>query len=293
MPASFLLYSFLNATHTTHLLSTPFITSTPPHSSLTVSKPQPAPQPAMLILGSGLWYLRHPSSGGLSSWEARIDSTFDLISTWTSTSRPHSLAHPIRKPSAQLEEEANESSIESLIADEIVFLPVLEPIQEKLSADRRETLLPSEIDAMNSDLAARLSASSYFYSATGSSSSSSASSSSSSHVTSNVTPPPISLPLSFNALLDPAQTTDGLHFAKETLAVKAQLLWNLRCNDAMPKAFPMDKTCCKRYPHVSLVQGLVLLLVVGWLPLGWFFAKQIGESHFLFFILGNTMSGYE
>jgi hypothetical protein len=53
--------------------------------------------------------------------------------------------------------------MDRLIADEVVFLPVLEPVRDLLSKERKETLLAADIDAMNSDLSARLSPSSYFY----------------------------------------------------------------------------------------------------------------------------------
>jgi hypothetical protein len=163
--------------------------------------------------------------------------------------------------------------MDRLIADEVVFLPVLEPVRDLLSKERKETLLAADIDAMNSDLSARLSPSSYFYTSPPLAAAPPLTTAS---LTSPASPPPISLPLSFNSLLEPSQTTDGLHFSSRTLAVKAQLLWNLRCNDVMPKTFPMDKTCCKRYPMVGGVQAFVMALVVGWVPFGWAMKKQIG-----------------
>ncbi len=60
--------------------------------------------------------------------------------------------------------------------------------------------------------------------------------------------------------LDPAQTQDGLHFSPATVKQQANILLNLRCNDALPNRVPFDKTCCRRYPwpvpmHLSSVCG--------------------------------------
>ncbi|CED85036.1 O-acetyltransferase [Phaffia rhodozyma] len=242
---------FLNSSHTQTLLSTP-------HTVVPTYTPSHPPPPALLVLGSGLWYLRNPSSGGLAGWESRIDQVFGMISS----SRAH--------------------GPNSLLADEIVFLPVQMPVVSKLSPSRAENLLPSDIDTMNSDLAVRLSPSSTFMfhptSPKHPPSSSSSSSSSSSTVKDRGPLPPISLPLAFNSILAPSQTTDGLHFSPKILKTQINLLWNLRCNDVVSKKFPMDKTCCKRYPSVGWLQGLTLLLVVGAVPFLKFLKGRLGHK---------------
>ena len=83
--------------------------------------------PAMLVLGSGLWYLRYSnSSGGVPAWESRIEHIFHSLAT-----------NP--KP-----------------ADEVVILPVEHVISSKLTRERALTLHSSDIDAMNSDLYHRI-----------------------------------------------------------------------------------------------------------------------------------------
>ena len=85
------------------------------------------PSPAILVLGSGLWYLRYSnSSGGVPAWESRIEHIFHSLAT-----------NP--KP-----------------ADEVVILPVGHIISSKLSPERAKTMHPSDIDAMNSDLYHRI-----------------------------------------------------------------------------------------------------------------------------------------
>jgi N-acetylneuraminate 9-O-acetyltransferase len=121
---------FLNSSVTRTAIS---FTSWPPAHSPT--KPFERKRPALLVLGSGLWYLRYSdSSGGLPRWEATIEATLDSI---TNTS--------------------------SRAADEIVLLPVEEVVSSKLSRDRASTMRSSDIDAMNSDLLHRVASQSAKY----------------------------------------------------------------------------------------------------------------------------------
>ena len=83
---------------------------------------------ALLVLGSGLWYLRYAdTSGGLSAWEANIEAHIEAINGARN------------KP-----------------ADKVVFLPVEETVPSKLSPERLNTMHSSDIDAMNSDLYHRI-----------------------------------------------------------------------------------------------------------------------------------------
>lgn len=84
--------------------------------------------PALLVLGSGLWYLRYANiSGGIPAWGANVDSIFRGIADST---RP--------------------------VADTIIMLPVEHVVASKLTAERALTMHASDIDAMNSDLYHRL-----------------------------------------------------------------------------------------------------------------------------------------
>lgn len=203
------------------LIKTANATDGPPH------------KPSILILGSGLWYLRYPDSGGLSAWEANIKVTLDAI------------AQARTKP-----------------ADEVVLLPIEEVIPSKLSRDRASSMQSSDIDAMNSDLFHRIHPpakdSSRLFSASASSL-------------------PISLPLVFNQMLDPSQTVDGLHFSDNIVKAQANILLNLRCNDVLPKTFPLDKTCCRRYPRPSVLQIIVLCVSILWGPYTLFISFRSGQ----------------
>ncbi|KAJ3552255.1 hypothetical protein NM688_g4246 [Phlebia brevispora] len=82
-------------------------------------------KPALLVLGSGLWYLRYAESGGLPVWESMMEGTVN----------------------GTQQHEA---------ADLVVILPVEDVVPSKLSPDRAASMHGSDIDAMNSDLSHRV-----------------------------------------------------------------------------------------------------------------------------------------
>lgn len=191
-------------------------------------------RPALLVLGSGLWYLRYAdTTGGIPSWEANMERVLDAIS------------HGRSKP-----------------ADEVVILPVEEVVPSKLSRERGRTIRLAEIDAMNSDLFHRINQPSPEYA----------------HLPGRMLPfMPVSLPLVFNSVLDPAQTQDGLHFSPATVKQQANIFLNLRCNDALPKRVPFDKTCCRRYPWPVPMHFVVLFAAISWGPWAVFFSQPPGS----------------
>lgn len=86
--------------------------------------------PTLLVVGSGLWYLRHHQPVEL--WTERIDRLFSAV-----------LGGADGKLS---------------IADEVVLLPVEVPVEDRLSDDRKQTLTRPAVDAMNAELVARFEA---------------------------------------------------------------------------------------------------------------------------------------
>ncbi|KAI0053334.1 Cas1p-domain-containing protein [Auriscalpium vulgare] len=192
-------------------------------------------RPGLLVLGSGLWYLRYAdTSGGLTAWESNIEFVLN------------SLIHAPRKP-----------------ADEVVFLPVEDVVSSKLSPERATTMLASDRDAMNSDLYHRI------------------------HpytpgvfdfIFSPPAAPPVSLFKSFNDLLDPSQTEDGLHFSDAVVRTQANVLLNFRCNEYLPKQFPLDKTCCRSYPRPSYLHLAVLAVAILSGPYLWLLSRYPGSE---------------
>lgn len=224
---------YLNTTHTQNLLNPP--KDTVGGGTGNTTEGSLFNKPSLLVIGSGLWYLRYPDSGGLSAWEAKIESTVDAL-----TRGP--------KP-----------------ADEVVLLPVEEVVPAKLSRERASSMQLPDIDAMNSDLFHRIhppqSDSSRLFSA-------------------QPLSLPISMPLVFNKMLDSTETEDGLHFSDKLVKIQANILLNLRCNDGLPKIFPLDKTCCRAYPRPSSLQIIILAVAILWGPYTMFSAYQSGQPSY-------------
>ena len=145
-------------------------------------------------------------------------------------------------------------------ADEVVILPVQHIISSKLTLERVSTIHPSDIDAMNSDLYHRINPPSDTFTS----------------ILRSVT---ASLPLVFNQMLDESLTEDGLHYSDAVIRAQVNILFNLQCNNKLPKTFPFNKTCCNRYPWPSAIHLTVLGLVV--LSGPWLFYRAVvrGEIH--------------
>jgi hypothetical protein len=196
-----------------------------------VKNPRSTDQPpALLVLGSGLWYLRYSNtSGGLPAWEANMERIFNIL-------------RQDRKP-----------------ADQVVILPVEQVVPSKLSHERVVSIRPPDVDAMNSDLYHRI----YGPSDTTSSSPKSMAS--------------IVFPIVFNQMLDSSQTEDGLHFSSSLVMQQANILLNSRCNNMLPKKFPLDKTCCNTYPWPSFLHLIILGVAVVWGPILYLLSSRLGK----------------
>ncbi|PCH33881.1 Cas1p-domain-containing protein [Wolfiporia cocos MD-104 SS10] len=220
-----------------------------PSSPSIASPPSPDPEhnrPALLVLGSGLWYLRYAEagSGGLPAWEAQMEATLAA------------LAH-------------------GHAADTAVVLPIEDVIPAKLDRARAASMHASDIDAMNSDLLHRIRPPARtdpyaFFPGWG--------------AEPRLDPGmakgrrlPVSLPLVFNKMLDESQTADGLHFSDAVVRAQAQVLLNARCNDALPKTFPLDKTCCNAYPRPAPLYALVLAAAILWGPVVVLLSRRVGS----------------
>jgi len=224
---------YLNTTYTQDVLSATANFAEP-------GQPRDSQPPLMLILGSGLWYLRHSDlTGGLPAWSKRIETTFNAISKGGSK-----------------------------IASTVVFLPVEAVVVEELREDRRLSMHPADIEAMNADLSNRIAPPTIsLWSHDGTLVGGGAPS----------TPPlPIAFPLAFNKMLDASQSTDGLHFSSTITSAQINVLLNYQCNEALPTKFPRDHTCCRAYPTPSYLQLLVLFVVVAWGPIARFGRSYIG-----------------
>jgi hypothetical protein len=211
-----------------------------------LSKPTSNPT-SLLVMGSGLWYLRNPSSGGIGAWTTMIDDTFNRIVS----AQPKSISHLLPPPILRADQQG--------IAESIILLPVTQPVDSRLSVDRAETINHVDVEAMNSGLIARLL------------------SSHSSGLTPSIhTTAPVVIPTVFNQLLLPEETDDGLHYSTKIVKKQAEILLGYRCNDA---ASGMSGVCCRRDKRVTIVQALVLLFICGWGPLSLLLRSQAKSEY--------------
>lgn len=86
---------------------------------LNMTKPQDYESTGLLILGGGLWYLRHPSSGGVEAYSQRMSTVI-----------------------ADLKQHQGAS----------MLLPVEDPVWSKLNPDRAQTIHKDGVDEMNAQL---------------------------------------------------------------------------------------------------------------------------------------------
>lgn len=179
-------------------------------------------QPAMVVLGTGLWELKNLGSQGETKYLEAIDRIIAATGPKSANTLP--------------------------IADEVILIPVEQTIPRKLDPNRAKTLTPARINSLNEDLRKRLPP---YKSSTISN---------------------LSVLYALNKLvaspLAAEHTADGLHYDPAIVTTSFNMMLNLRCNDAMPKKFPFDKTCCMQYPAPNWLQTIIIVLALVWAPLG-------------------------
>jgi hypothetical protein len=244
----------------------PYLNETRTVTTLATAPNAPA---SLLVLGSGLWYLRQPTSGGLAAWGNMIHDTFEslkqrqgsprtaIMNPWDSMDLGSGVSLPGLLPSKrsanitarQLGHEGCHRT-DFALADSVFFLPLTDPVEGKLGGLRAETIFHADVEAMNADLYARLQ---------------------------HPNPPPIIVPSVFNKLQVDSETEDGLHFSDKIVNKQAEILLGWRCNDQMRKSTG-QATCCRRYDWARPLQALILILCVLWAPLGALLAPRLGTS---------------
>ncbi|KAH8929071.1 Cas1p-domain-containing protein [Atractiella rhizophila] len=193
----------------------PFLNTTKTYDILAGSPPS-ASVPTLAVFGTGLWYLRQSATfeaGGIAAFKEHTTTLFQQFS----------------------------ASSTNVVADQIVFMPVLHVWEDLLNPSRRETISNDDISMLNSHLS----------------------------TLDESLPNTPGIAHAFNLLLSDegrkAETEDGMHYPLrlgEATKLQANILYNLRCNEFLPPLVPVEPTCCREYPRANGWQTIIIVLFV-------------------------------
>lgn len=183
--------------------------------------------PAILLLGAGLWHVRHLGSAYLTGFQASIEN---IIS--------HYAPNDFQSNQCSFFQEYHMKSPDSIM----LLAPVQIPAYKSLPPSLGETITPLKINALNGFLQNISSCQA------------------------------ASVVWSFNLMISNAEVgydQTGIHVYEDIADRKSDVLLNMKCNSMLTgsKRYPMDKTCCSRYPRLNWVQLTTIAVAVGILPL--------------------------
>lgn len=175
---------------------------------------EPSIRSSLLVIGSGVWYMRYRGDAYLEEWRDAMDRVFDAVQR------------------------------SSRVADVVLLSPVEMPEFDLLSEERARTMSLDKVNAMNAYLK--------------------------SNAASINALTPFAVPFAWNLMASSTEnlTEDGLHFETPVTTTQVQLALNYRCNDHLPKHFPMDSTCCFHYPVPKWYQSIFFLFFLAAVPAG-------------------------
>lgn len=200
------------------------------------SKETPA---AMIVIGGGLWYARQFQAGAVRQFKMALDNIIDF------TQRPEgSVWKPI-----------NPFNGAEGVGDQVFFVPVEEPVYDRLSPARQLTILPEEVDQMNE------------------------------HLHQLKPEHGLNVPWVFPIMTSRRKYTyeeSGLHVLEAIANRRADVLLNLRCNSKVDRAIgaPYERTCCSNYTAGSWIQWVLVIFALG-LAVGVFWSsrrQRLGEG---------------
>lgn len=171
-----------------------------------VRSAESARPPAVLLAGAGLWHSKYVGIHPGAHWKASIDNVLEHMK-WAKTTalRPHS--------------------------DLLLLAPVTVPAWNKLSTVHNGTILPDEVDMMNTYLKKMTQAKGgdVFWAFN-----------------------------EFTKGLSQAFDESGIHNVQSIANLKADALLNLRCNSERDQ-YPFDGTCCSVYKAPNYIQWIALI----------------------------------
>ncbi|KAF2104280.1 Cas1p-domain-containing protein [Rhizodiscina lignyota] len=183
---------------------------------------EPANRIAAIVLGGGLWFARHLENGSPDRFEEVIGKLVSFDQDMWLENMPWYTSF-------------EESS------DQILIVPVEQPLYDRLTLDRAVDIMPQEINNMNEYLDVL-----------------------SLKRRANV----VSAFTRMTEGRSDAYTDSGLHVVDSVADDRANIILNLRCNAKLDRMLgaPFNRTCCSPYPHFTWVQLLALATFVVLLP---------------------------
>ncbi|KAH8890717.1 Cas1p-domain-containing protein, partial [Thozetella sp. PMI_491] len=232
----------------------PFLNSTDTYDELKRyrdAKTGEGPQkgsPALILLGTGAWISRHfDMADGIEKYRDTIDN----VSQYTSF--PSSLSSTL----------ATSRSAE--VGDQAFLQPVQVPIYDFLEGIRKETIIPGEVEAMNTYLQDTSLRNNVLWSY---------------------------LAMTGQEPLDALEPT-GFHCIDSIADAKADVLLNLRCNAKLDKlnGYPHDRTCCSNYKRrVDVQLGFIVIGATLFTLAFWgFIAKTQNETRDAIFVMSASV----
>jgi hypothetical protein len=192
----------------------------------------------MIVIGAGLWHARQFEAGAVRQFKEAVDNIVQY------TQRPNDSAW---KPTAPF------SGAEG-IRDQIIFMPIEEPIYERLSPSRQISILPDEVDQMNAHLQ-------------------------------QLTPSSgLTIPWVFPVMTAGRKRwtmeESGIHTIKSIVNRRADILLNFRCNAKVDRAVgtPYERTCCSNYTSGNWFQWVLVLFAIVFLPLAMLLARNCSTT---------------
>lgn len=142
----------------------------------------------------------------------------------------------------------------SNIADTVMLSPVEIPQFNRLNADRQRLITLDKTTTMNNYLHQR--------------------------ETSLRPQFPFTVAFAWNAIAASTVniTLDGLHYLSPVTTPQAQIALNFRCNNQLPKHYPISTTCCMAYPSPRWYQSIFFILFLVWVPVGYFFIGKASSN---------------
>jgi N-acetylneuraminate 9-O-acetyltransferase len=199
----------------------------------------------MIVIGGGLWHARQFEVGAVREFKIAIDGITNLAqrrdgSAWQSKSPFHGWEG---------------------IGDQIFFIPVEDPVYERLSPSRQLTILPDEIDQMNDYLRQLV-------------------------PDQGLTIPWVNQVMTSRRRF--AYEASGLHVLEPVANRRADVILNLRCNAKVDNAVgsPYDRTCCSKYTSGNWFQWTLVLLGLTIVPIHAMYVNRskVSAGH----IIGDT-----